>query len=263
MTRVTLQQPGLASPLVFERAAPATPPGATQPSSAPGVWKLIGSDRFESSAFEVMLKSILPLKAEQWLTEPAALLAKGDVVITLQRGAAAPVTLTIDPATRRAAVSTDAAMFQISATAVVRTQEEFRDRTVIPIHGRDVTNITITDQSGKPTEIVRDEAAGFLAIDGQKIDTTAVGKIVDVLAGLRVERYRGGADRSAPIRTIAITTSKGDKLTLSLLASGTSAILAGKLAGTDIDRVFQLDAATLKTLSLPLTPKAEPKVEDM
>jgi hypothetical protein len=249
VTRVTLVQPDHAAPLEFERAA--------------GVWKLVGHDKFESSAFDSMVRTLLPLKAEQWLGEPASALAKGDIVLTLQRASGAPITLTIDSATRRANVSTDAALFKLAANIVSKTQEEFLDRNVLPINGSDVTALTITDQAGKACEVVRDPTSGFIAIDGRKFDAGVISKIVDTAAGLRVEKYREAADPSPVVRTITLTTSKGDKATLTLRA-GNRASLTGKIAGTDVERHFQLDAASVKAFQAPLTGKAEPNVrEDM
>lgn len=257
LTGVTLQRAGRAT-LQFER----TPPPGTQPSSAPAIWKLTGAERFESSAFESMLQSLLPLIAEKWLNDPASALGDSAIKLTFQRGTAAPVTLSIDPGTRHAAASTDAAQFLLPSSAITKLQEEFTDRTVLPIDGRDITAITITDQDQKPVEIARDPASGFIALDGRKLDTNSIGKIVDAAAGLRVERYNAGADRSAVTRGLTFTTVKGDKFTLSLLASG-SAMLTGKLNGAEVSRAFSLDAATIKSLNSPLVPKAEPAEDNM
>jgi hypothetical protein len=267
----------------FKRESPAAQPATAPEKETPPVsddgtnekspiektslagWNLQGETAFEQSAYDAMLKELLPLRAERWLPGDAQPIdsATADLTLVLGFEDGTTETVLVDANQNLASVGGTPDWFVIQPELVQSLNQEYRDRTVIDVQAGEIRRVTtVTGESA--TTIDQESAGQYTCQEIPTMSQTAAAGLFDALSGLRAVRFisqpeksRFPVDTSVPYR-VEVQTRDDQTLPLTLYPSvkndvGESLVQIG-------DRWFLLPAATVQKLTAPLasTPAPQP-----
>lgn len=215
-------------------------------------WHLQGHDRFDTTAFDNLLKLLTPLSAESWhdatapSTEPL-------IHLQLQRTDGSQLALQIDPATRNAVSPAVDHPFRIPADLLRALTAEFRDSLLLPFSQSDIAQVTLQRDSSRLT-IRRDDLGRYVSDPAAELNQSAAASLFSTLAGLRAERLLSPADAlSSPHLSLLIETTTGQKATLTLSpAPDQPATLSGDFG----QKTFRLPKDTFEKLTADLIQKS-------
>jgi len=238
-----------------------------------GPWRLIGDDAYEPEALRRLIEVLTPLAVKRWTpgaAEPA--IGPGDAyALEADARSTEPLRLWLAPSRDAGRLAVGAAAdpddgripgeaFEPGDALAQAIDQEFRERTVLPVAARDIVGITRTSPAGDTLTMQRqrNEDGEIVWVRDTGVTDAAATQLADLLAGLEVQRY---VDRPLPEAErwqFEIEVDPGVTHTL-VLTPATEGGDDGGLARLG-DRVFRLPPDATATLTGDLL---EPSAVDL